>query len=52
MQVRSFLLTMGAGVAVGALGAMELPSTENPALREILAADKAARELVWAACGK
>ena len=32
--------------------AMELPSTENPALREILAADKAARELVWAACGK
>lgn len=32
--------------------AMELPSAENPALREILAADKAARELVWAACGK
>ena len=32
--------------------AMELPSTENPALRDILAADKAARELVWAAYGK
>ena len=25
MQVRSFLLTMGVGVAVGALGAMMLP---------------------------
>ena len=25
MQVRSFLLTMGAGVAVGALGVMMLP---------------------------
>ena len=25
MQVRSFLLTMGAGIAVGALGAMMLP---------------------------
>ena len=25
MQVRSFLMTMGAGVAMGALGAMMLP---------------------------
>ena len=32
--------------------AMELPSAENPALRDILAADRAARELVWAAYGK
>ena len=29
--------------------AMELPAAENPALRDILAADRAARELVWAA---
>ena len=28
--------------------AMELPSVQKPALRDILAADKAARELVWA----
>ena len=27
--------------------AMELPSVENPKLRDILSADKAARELVW-----
>lgn len=27
--------------------AMELPSVERPKLRDILAADKAARELVW-----
>ena len=27
--------------------AMELPSVENPKLRDILNADKAARELVW-----
>ena len=41
MQVRSFLLTMGAGVAVGALGAMMLPKnsevykTTNDAARPI-----------------
>ena len=29
MQVRSFLLTMGAGVAVGALGAMMLPKNSE-----------------------
>ena len=29
MQVRSFLLTMGAGVAVGALGAMMLPKNSD-----------------------
>ena len=29
MQVRSFLLTMGAGVAVGALGAMMLPKNSG-----------------------
>ena len=30
--------------------AMELPSVQKPALRDILAADKAARELVRASC--
>ena len=29
MQVRSFLLTMGAGIAVGALGAMMLPKNSE-----------------------
>lgn len=29
MQVRSFLMTMGAGVAVGALGAMMLPKNSE-----------------------
>ena len=29
---------------------MELPSVNQPALRDILAADKAARELVRASC--
>ena len=29
MQVRSFLLAMGAGVAVGALGAMMLPKNSE-----------------------
>ena len=29
MQVRSFLLTMGAGIAVGALGAMMLPKNSG-----------------------
>ena len=32
--------------------AMELPSTENPKLRDILNADRAARELVWSVSGK
>ena len=32
--------------------AMELPSTENPKLRDILNADKAARELVWSVSGR
>ena len=27
MQVRSFVLTMGAGIAIGALGAMMLPKS-------------------------
>ena len=29
MQVRSFLMTMGAGVAMGALGAMMLPKNSE-----------------------
>ena len=29
MQVKSFLLTMGAGIAVGALGAMMLPKNSE-----------------------
>ena len=29
MQVKSFLLTMGAGIAVGALGAMMLPKNSD-----------------------
>ena len=29
MQVRSFLMTMGAGVAMGALGAMMLPKNSD-----------------------
>lgn len=29
MQLRSFLMTMGAGVAVGALGAMMLPKNSE-----------------------
>ncbi len=29
MQVRSFLMTMGAGIAVGALGAMMLPKNSE-----------------------
>lgn len=29
MQVRSFLMTMGAGVAMGALGAMMLPKNSG-----------------------
>ena len=29
MQVKSFLLTMGAGMAVGALGAMMLPKQSS-----------------------
>ncbi len=29
MQIRSFFLTMGAGVAVGALGAMMLPKNSE-----------------------
>ena len=29
MQIRSFLLTMGAGVTVGALGAMMLPKNSD-----------------------
>lgn len=32
--------------------AMELPSTENPKLRDILNTDRAARELVWSVSGK
>ena len=32
--------------------AMELPSMDNPKLRDILSADKAARELVWSISGK
>ena len=35
MQVRSFLMTMGAGVAMGALGAMMLPKkAANASKRE------------------
>ena len=29
MQVKSFLLTMGAGIAVGAIGAMMLPKNSE-----------------------
>ena len=32
--------------------AMELPSTENPKLRDILNTDRAARELVWSVSGR
>ena len=37
MQVKSFVLTMGAGVAIGALGAMMLLKTMSP---QILAVDE------------